>query len=126
MRVVEDPRNRDAIQAITQLIVERFEPDQIILFGSCARGEEDENSDPDLLVVRPVAQAARSLGPAIAGDTSKSSNHPAATTPSTTPSPTTSTSPPTSSSFPRHRPNPDSILSRMPEDTEVLYNRRAA
>ena len=51
MRVVEDPLNRDTIQAITQLIVERFEPEQVILFGSCARGEEDENSDLDLLVV---------------------------------------------------------------------------
>ena len=126
MHVVEDPRNRDTIQAITQLIKDRFEPEQVILFGSCARGEADENSNVDLLVVRPVAQAARSLEPSIVGDISKSPNHPAAATPSTAPSPTTSTSPPTSSSFPRHRPNPDSILSRMPEDTEVLYNRRAA
>ena len=40
MRIVEDPLNRDTIQAVTQLIVERFEPEQVILFGSCARGEE--------------------------------------------------------------------------------------
>ena len=51
MRVVEDPLNRDTIEAITQLIVERFEPEQVILFGSCARGEEDDNSDLDLMVV---------------------------------------------------------------------------
>ena len=51
MRVVEDPLNRETIQAITQLIVERFEPEQVILFGSCARGEADENSDLDLMVV---------------------------------------------------------------------------
>ena len=60
MRVVEDPLNRDTIQAITQLIVERFEPEQIILFGSYARGEEDENSDLDLLVVlRPGQEPPR-------------------------------------------------------------------
>ena len=53
MRIVEDPLNRTTIQAITQLIVERFEPEQVILFGSCARGETDENSDLDLLVVLP-------------------------------------------------------------------------
>ena len=51
MRIVEDPLNRDTIQAVTQLIVERFEPEQVILFGSCARDEVDENSDLDLLVV---------------------------------------------------------------------------
>ena len=45
--------NRDAIPAITQLIVERSDPEQVILFGSCVRGEEDENSDLDLLVVLP-------------------------------------------------------------------------
>ena len=51
MRVVEDPLNRETIQAITQLIVERFQPEQVILFGSCARGEENENSDLDLLIL---------------------------------------------------------------------------
>ena len=45
--------NRTTIEAITRLIVERFEPEQIILFGSCARDETDENSDLDLLVVLP-------------------------------------------------------------------------
>jgi predicted nucleotidyltransferase len=53
MRVVEDPLNRETIQAITQLVVERFLPEQVILFGSVARGDEDENSDLDLLVVLP-------------------------------------------------------------------------
>ena len=39
MPVVEDPLNRETIEAITQLIVERFQPEQIILFGGCARGD---------------------------------------------------------------------------------------
>ena len=51
MRIVEDPRNRETIEAVTQLIAERFEPKQIIMFGNCARGDIDENSDQDLLVV---------------------------------------------------------------------------
>ena len=51
MRIVEDPLNRATIQAITQLIVERFQPEQVILFGSCARGEGDQNSDLDLMIV---------------------------------------------------------------------------
>ena len=39
------------IQAIAQLIVERFDPEQIILFGIHARGEVGAHSDLDLLVV---------------------------------------------------------------------------
>ncbi len=39
------------IQRITTRIVERFRPVRIVLFGSYARGEADENSDLDLLVV---------------------------------------------------------------------------
>ena len=51
MRVVEDPLNRETIQAITKLIVERFQPEQVIPFGSCALREENEHSDLDLMVV---------------------------------------------------------------------------
>lgn len=32
-------------------IVERFDPEKIILFGSYARGDADEGSDVDLLIV---------------------------------------------------------------------------
>src|SRR4029077_16073373 len=35
-------------------IVERFDPEKIILFGSHARGEGTPDSDVDLLVVMPV------------------------------------------------------------------------
>jgi predicted nucleotidyltransferase len=34
-------------------IAERFSPDKIILFGSCARGDADPESDIDLLVLFP-------------------------------------------------------------------------
>jgi predicted nucleotidyltransferase len=35
-------------------IVDRFDPEQIILFGSAARGDATRDSDVDLLVVMPV------------------------------------------------------------------------
>jgi uncharacterized protein len=40
-------------------IVERFDPDRIILFGSAARGEAGPDSDVDLLVVMPVQGSRR-------------------------------------------------------------------
>ena len=43
--------DRGAILAVANLIVERFDPDQIILFGSHARNEAGKHSDVDLLVV---------------------------------------------------------------------------
>ena len=113
MRIVEAPLNRETIQAITELIVERFQPEQVILFGSVARGEEDENSDLDLMVVlRPGVEPPRRGNPirrAIAErfllpvDLLIRSHE----------------------TFTTYRPNPNSMLSRMLEDSEVLYDRRA-
>lgn len=40
------------LEPFLRLIVERFHPDKIILFGSYAYGEPSEHSDFDLLVVR--------------------------------------------------------------------------
>ena len=34
-------------------IVQRFHPEKVVLFGSCAVGEATEDSDVDLLVVMP-------------------------------------------------------------------------
>ena len=51
MNAIESHIDSTTIQAITQLIVERFDPEQIILFGSHARGEAGAHSDVDLLVV---------------------------------------------------------------------------
>ncbi len=44
---------------MVRLIVERFNPDQIILFGSQARGTARPDSDVDLLVVMPVMGSKR-------------------------------------------------------------------
>ena len=43
--------DKATIQAVAQLIAERFDPEQIILFGSHARGNAGSHSDIDLLVV---------------------------------------------------------------------------
>ena len=43
--------DNDFISMMTQRIVKGFDPLQIILFGSQARGEADPQSDIDLLVV---------------------------------------------------------------------------
>lgn len=51
MNAIKTPITRDTIRAIAKLIVERFDPDQIILFGSHARNEAGKHSDVDLLVV---------------------------------------------------------------------------
>lgn len=44
------------IQAFSQQIAEKFEPEQIILFGSYASGKPGEDSDVDLLVVLPFEE----------------------------------------------------------------------
>jgi len=49
------------IQVMVQRLVKRFDPEQIILFGSQARGAAGPDSDVDLLVVAqvPFAQKRR-------------------------------------------------------------------
>jgi len=39
------------IKEATRRLVEKFHPECIILFGSCARGTADEHSDVDFLVI---------------------------------------------------------------------------
>jgi uncharacterized protein len=41
------------IKAFSQQIVEKFQPERIILFGSYAYGQPNEDSDVDLLVILP-------------------------------------------------------------------------
>jgi uncharacterized protein len=43
----------DQIQAFSQQIAQKFQPDRIILFGSYAYGQPSEDSDVDLLVILP-------------------------------------------------------------------------
>jgi len=44
---------------MVQRLVERFAPEQIILFGSHARGDAGPDSDVDLLVIMPVTGSKR-------------------------------------------------------------------
>jgi predicted nucleotidyltransferase len=46
-------RNRDKIKHLCRQIVREFQPEKIILFGSQAYGNPNEDSDVDLLVVLP-------------------------------------------------------------------------
>ncbi len=50
---------KDNIQALTDRIVEGFDPLQVILFGSQARGEGHARSDVDLLVILPEVEDKR-------------------------------------------------------------------
>ena len=47
---VRNPVERQ-IQRMVRRIVAEFDPDKIILFGSCARGDASPDSDIDLLVL---------------------------------------------------------------------------
>jgi predicted nucleotidyltransferase len=48
-----------AIELMVARLVDRFDPDQIILFGSQARGTAAPGSDVDLLVIMPVSGSKR-------------------------------------------------------------------
>jgi len=49
----------EAIDEMVRRIVDRFDPERVILFGSHARGSAGPDSDVDLLVVMPVAGSKR-------------------------------------------------------------------
>lgn len=42
----------EEIKKITDQIVKKYRPQKIILYGSCARGDCDKNSDIDLLIIK--------------------------------------------------------------------------
>lgn len=50
---------KSAIKGMVRLIVDRFHPEQVILFGSHAHGNAGPDSDVDLLVVMPVEGSKR-------------------------------------------------------------------
>ena len=56
-----EPRERAAIEEATRILRARFPVEEIILFGSKARGDADEESDIDLLVLtaRALSRAER-------------------------------------------------------------------
>jgi predicted nucleotidyltransferase len=59
MATAKERNRRKMINEMVNRIVERFDPEKIILFGSHARGEAGPESDVDLLVVMPVKGSKR-------------------------------------------------------------------
>ncbi len=57
--MTESANVQDAIEAMGHRLVEQFDPEQIILFGSHARGTAGPSSDVDLLVIMPVPGSKR-------------------------------------------------------------------
>jgi predicted nucleotidyltransferase len=60
--VLRDPRYpvhkiADRLLPYLRLLVERFHPRHVILFGSYAYGEPNEHSDVDLLIVKEVEES---------------------------------------------------------------------
>ncbi len=52
---------KQLIKVMVQRLVRQFDPEQIILFGSQARGTAGPDSDVDLLVVTPVGGSKRDM-----------------------------------------------------------------
>ena len=60
--VLRDPRYpvhriADKLLPYLRVLIEQFQPEQVILFGSYAYGQPDEHSDVDLLVIKPLKQS---------------------------------------------------------------------
>ncbi|MDO3377956.1 nucleotidyltransferase domain-containing protein [Geoalkalibacter halelectricus] len=51
----------ETLQAAARKLAAKFSPERIILFGSQARGEADERSDVDLLVITPIRGSRRAM-----------------------------------------------------------------
>ena len=58
-RRAKAPNMKTLIDRMVKRIVKNFDPEQVILFGSHARGDAGPDSDVDLLVVMPVEGNAR-------------------------------------------------------------------
>lgn len=59
MYKIKSIKNKNIIDAMVERIVDRFEPDKIILFGSWARDSAGSDSDVDYLIVMPVSGSKR-------------------------------------------------------------------
>src|ERR1019366_552302 len=61
-RAKKQPKMNAIIDRMVKRIVKQFDPEQVILFGSHARGEAGPDSDVDLLIVMPVVGDVREKG----------------------------------------------------------------
>lgn len=58
---------REEVQRIARVLVDRFHPQKVILFGSQAAGTARPDSDTDLLVVLPFTESHYSMMTAMLG-----------------------------------------------------------
>lgn len=54
--MTRDPRIQAVIEEIVRRLVAGYAPQKIILFGSHAHGEPDEDSDIDLLIIKETSE----------------------------------------------------------------------
>ena len=47
----------DQLKPYLQVLLEKFQPQEVILFGSYAYGKPTEHSDVDLLIIKPLEQS---------------------------------------------------------------------
>jgi len=57
--VLKSANRVEVIDEMVRRIVERFSPERVILFGSCARGTDGPDSDVDVLVVMQCVESPR-------------------------------------------------------------------
>ncbi len=53
--------DQNILNAVRDRLVEGFQPQKIVIFGSVARGQNDARSDLDILVICPVGGSRRQL-----------------------------------------------------------------
>ena len=51
----------DILEKVLEIIIKEVDPDMIVLFGSLARGDQKENSDVDLLIIKEDLKGSRNL-----------------------------------------------------------------
>ncbi len=54
--MVKDPAIKKVILDIVERLKERYQPEKIILYGSFAYGEPNEDSDIDLLIIKDTGE----------------------------------------------------------------------
>ena len=48
---------QQTVRHMVRRLVERYQPERVVLFGSAAYGEPDEDSDIDILIIKETAQS---------------------------------------------------------------------
>ena len=50
-----DKKSRNMLRLMTDAVVDQYQPQKIVLFGSYAYGNQDEDSDVDLLIIKDTS-----------------------------------------------------------------------